>query len=161
MWWLVYIALCAGLAAISRGGNRVALLLILCGLAIVQVWKFAPIDGLIWMAFAASWVAIAGAVLRVDAAWRQRATISTLTLISAMCYPIGRFGGFAFAPGDPVYVSPLFWADMALISAILVAGGPGVVRIARNIRGAFVDRFGAGRRDRGRSGALAATEAGN
>ena len=161
MWWLVYIALCAVLATISRGGNRVALLLILCGLAGVQVWKFAPIDDLIWLAFAATWIAIAGAVLRGDAGWRHRVTISGLTLTSAMCYPIGRYGGFAFAPSDPVYVSPLFWADMALISAILVAGGQGIVRVSNRIRGDLMDRLGVGRRDSSSSGAFAATEADN
>jgi hypothetical protein len=145
MWWLVYALMCAGLAAISRGGSRAALLLILCGLAVVQVWKVAGLGDLIWLAFAATWVAVAGAMLRVDAGWRHRVTFFSLTLASAACYPLGRVGNFAFAPGDPIYVSPLFWADMALVSAILVAGGPGIVGCVGRLRDVALDRLRAGR----------------
>lgn len=139
MWWAVYIALCGVLIALSRGGYRAALLLILCGLLAVQTWKVAPVGDLIWLCFAASWIAVAIAISAVsDANRRHVVTISALTLISATCYPVGRFGGFAFAPGSPVYVSPLFWADMALVSAIILAGGPGIARFIGHIRDTFV-----------------------
>lgn len=127
MWWVVYVILCGVFAAISSGSDRRALLWLIAGLLIVQVFKVSWIGDLVWICFAATWVSIAGAI------WRHSVTISSLTLISAMCYPIGRMGGFAFSPGAPIYASPLFWADMALVGAILLAGGPGIVRMVRAI----------------------------
>lgn len=144
MWWAVYVILCGVLAAATRGAGRSALLLILCGLLVVQIYKVIPLGDVTWLAFAATWVAIAGLILRTDAGSRQAVTISTLTLTGAMCYPIGRIGGFAFAPGDPFFYSPLFWADMALIAAILFAGGAGIARIAGGV-GKFWMGLAAGR----------------
>lgn len=144
MWWAVYLILCGVLAAATRGAGRSALLLIICGLLAVQIFKIIPLGEFTWVAFAATWVCIAGLILKSDASSRHVGTICALTLISATCYPIGRLGGFAFAPGSPFYVSPLFWADMALISAILVAGGPGLARIADSV-GKFWMGLAAGR----------------
>jgi hypothetical protein len=135
MWWLVWTCLSGVLALVAEGRHRVALLYIFAGLLFVQVWKFLPVGDLIWLCFAASWVAISAAISR------HHVTSATLTLSSAMCYPIGRFGGFDFAPGDPMWTSALFWADIALLSAILVAGGRGVTMVGKRIGNWAVDRL--------------------
>lgn len=128
MWWLVWTSLSGSLALISEGRRRTALLYIFACLLFVQVWKFLPVGDLIWLCFAASWVAASGAIAR------HHVTTATLTLVSAMCYPIGRFGGFDFAPGQPMWASALFWADMALLVAICVAGGRGVAMVGKRFR---------------------------
>jgi len=76
-----------------------------------------------WLASAATWCAV------TVACWRHSVTFSTLTLVSAMCYAIGRFGAFDFAP----YMAPIVMADVFGIVALLVAGGPGVARMVGSI----------------------------
>lgn len=160
-WWPVYLAISAALAVISEGRQRAALLWIIFGLLAVQVWKVIELGDMIWVAFAATWVFVAGAI------WRHSATICALTLLSVMCYAVGRMNGAAFAAGDPVWVSPLFWADMALVAAISTAGGRGVSRIFADSRARLADlRRGdlgwnnSGRGLVARSGSLARSEKG-
>jgi hypothetical protein len=126
--WTFWVALTAGLALISEGRHRSALWIILAGLLVTQVAKavFDPIgdQDFRWVALATIWTAVSGAI------WRHNVTISLLTLVSAMCYAIGRFGGYDFGPGSPL----LFWADMAGLSALVVGGGRGVAMVGKRFR---------------------------
>ena len=134
--WTFWVALTAGLALISEGRHRSALWIILLGLLVTQVAKavFHPVtdQDFRWVALAAIWVAVSGAI------WRHHVTISILTLVSAMCYAIGRFGGYDFAPGSPA----LFWADMAGLAALCVGGGRGVAMVGKRLGVWAVDRLG-------------------
>lgn len=118
--WPKYVGLAVVLAAFSAGPYRKSLLTILLALLLAQAFKPLQIGDAMWVAFAFVWIVAAGAI------WRHSATTSILTLISATCYAWGRIGGFPFAAGTPMWASPLFWADMALIAAILFAGARGV-----------------------------------
>lgn len=131
-WWPIYLGITLALAVLNR--RRSDLLLIALGLIIVQLWKMIPIGEMIWICFSATWVGIAGLmVAKPDAVLRQSVATCALTLVSAMCYPAGRMIGAEFSAGDPMWMSPLFWADMALIAAIFNAGGRGLVSISANI----------------------------
>ena len=155
MWWLVYLVLTLLLSAIARGGRRLALFYTAAGLVSVQAFKADGMGDAVWIAFAAVWVCVAGAV------WRHSGTTSLIIFASAACYLIGRLGGFEFAPGSPMYASPLFWADMALIGAIIRAGlGPQIVGLADHVRSYLVGRVNPGRGDYGAGGVGVATKAG-
>lgn len=133
--WTVWVALTAGLALISEGRHRSALWAIFLGLLVTQVAKtvFDPVNDqdFRWVALAAIWASVSGAI------WRHNVTVSSLTLVSAMCYAIGRFGGYEFAPDSP----PLFWADMAGFAALCVAGGRSVAMVGKRLGNRVVDRL--------------------
>lgn len=139
LWWAVWLTLSLLFAILSEGKNRQALWVISGALVILQFPKMFVAPNLLWLVFAAAWVFASAAI------WRQAGTIAALTLLSAMCYPLGRFGGFEFAPGDPMWVSPLFWADMALLAAILALGGRGCVYSTLRFGNWFVDWSTGGR----------------
>lgn len=131
--WTFWVVLTAGLALISEGRHRSALWIIFLGLIVTQLAKavFDPIgdQDFRWVALAIIWTAVSGAL------WRHNVTISLLTLVSAMCYAIGRFGGYDFGPGS----APLFWADMAGLAALIVGGGRGVAMVGKRIGDRAVD----------------------
>lgn len=139
-WWPVYLAITIALAAVNlrRRDAFFPLVWIAVGLLAVQVWKVVPLGGVVWVAFAATWVCIAGAIQR------HSVTTCVLTLISAMCYPAGRLLGAEFAAGNPAWGSPLFWADLALVAAIFYAGGRGLVGIFSGFAGGLKSPRNAG-----------------
>lgn len=131
-WWVLYSALCAALAVICRGRDRLALCFILCGLLVAQLPGLAGLGpNVSFISFAVIWVIVSGAIVRHAANKRHLVTSSGLTLVSAMCYGVGRAFDLPFSAAWPVWHSILFWADMAGICAILAAGWHG-------IRGAFI-----------------------
>lgn len=138
--WTFWVALTAGLALLSEGRHRSALWIILCGLLVTQLAKavFDPVgdQDFRWVALATIWTAVSGAI------WRHNVTISLLTLVSAMCYAIGRFGGYDFGPGS----APLFWADMAGLAALIVSGGRGVAMVGKRLGNRVVGRLADRRR---------------
>lgn len=143
-WWVLYSALCAALASFSERAERHALLVILAGLLVVQAPKLAGIEQSLWLFFAVTWTVCAATIPQVGAKLRHTVTISTLTLCSATCYFIGRVFGFEFAPAWPLWHSVLFWADMFLLGAILISGGPVIARVGQYLGGLGVGRMGRG-----------------
>lgn len=135
-WWVYYTITASVLVLINEGWRRKVLLLIIGGLLFVQVWKYLLIGDLIWLAFAASWVFVAGAIKR------HSVPIFALTLSSAICYAYGRARGAEFAGAWPPWESPLFFADLPIIIAIVVSGWSGLARVGRDIaRGSWLGGY--------------------
>ena len=140
MIWLG-IASYAGLAAaLSQGANRYALLVLLAFEVGVQGLKLTALSEARTALFFAAWAIAATWLLTmaIDAGSRLIVTISTLTLLSALCYPLGAVLGQPHYLDGPRVLSHLFWADIFMITAITIGGYHGAVELARGlaVRGA-------------------------
>lgn len=132
MWWLLYLSACAVMLPCAEDRRaRFCIAAFAVGLLAMQAWKVLDMGHWQWLASAAVWAAV------TVACWRHSVTFATMTLVSAMCYAIGRVGAFDFAP----YMLPIVLADVFGVAALLYAGGPGVTRMVGRIRrGGVVDR---------------------
>lgn len=142
-WLSVYSALLAVIAL--AGGDRrgfQGLALITLALFFVQLWKHAGLGGWIWLAFAATWAAVAVAVFRLyGAKSRHSVTVSVLLICVSLCYLCGRVAGMPFNSNAPV----LLWADVLGVLAWTTMARPGVHGLVGKFAGSRTLGHGFGR----------------
>lgn len=125
MFWLAWLLLVLALAAVSQGSRRGGLLAIAAGLVVMQVWKHPAAEMPEWAAYFVTWVAVSGAIWRQADTKCQTIFVATaMTLLSAMCYPMARFGG------EAVRAWVAIPADAFGLAAVIWLGGAGLVEFA-------------------------------
>jgi hypothetical protein len=152
----------AALWLASRGADRMCLGFMLVAILAVQPVKLVPIGDVVWIVFAVVWLATFDAMRRhIDTKNNRQIAALALTLLSAMCYAWGRFGGYSFGHGAPIVLADLFG-----LSAVMMLGGPGLGLIIANcatlVRGVLMGgdsyRRGRGRGYSGGGGSMARKE---
>jgi len=131
------------MAILASGGARLHLLMIAAGYCAVQALKMHPFEADRPALFFMAWAVIFGMIVATfdDGAPRQSLAIATLTLVAALCYPVGAALGQSSYIDGPRILSHLFWADAALIAAISVGGWHGLVMVFRDIGATRLDRW--------------------
>lgn len=112
--WVALLFICAALTLASRhdAGARYMAALCLGGIVLMRFWVMTlPVD-LLWLAGAATWVAIGAAALV-----HSRAT-SLLLIASGLCYLWARIGGYVFGASHP----PSVIADLFGVAALATIG---------------------------------------